>query len=97
MERLSSKDDRSQTRHVIRRNSKGTAVYRTVRTVVWEDGGKPPPTRFFGVRALCAFGAYDRRRRAICGANAANTPFGLAYGRIAHTARLFLLAIPQQL
>ena len=47
MERLSSKDDRSQTRHVIRRNSKGTAVYRTVRTVVWEDGGKPPPTRLY--------------------------------------------------
>ncbi|GEM_PF-6905748 len=43
----------------------------------------------FGVRALCAIGAYERRWRAICGANAANTPFGLAYGHTAHTARLF--------
>ena len=28
-----------------------------------------------GGRALCAFGAYERRRRAICGACAANMPY----------------------
>ena len=28
-------------------NDNGTAVYGTVRTVVWEDGGvSPPPTRY---------------------------------------------------
>ena len=51
----------------------------------------------FGVRALCAFCAYDRRRRAICGANAANTPFGLAYGHDAHTARLNFASLSTQL
>ena len=59
----------------------------------------------FGVRALCAFCAYDRRRRAICFCRHvsrhvptnANTPFGLAYGHDAHTARLNFASLSTQL